>query len=77
MTQFVPATLKKSLTTRFQLEYGDVSIDFTRFLWEKDDTFTLEFTVSQHGSLVAHYSGKAAYETHVLVLDIEAVERLC
>lgn len=73
MIYAVPITMQQDIRTRYERKYGPVTIDFEQFIWEKDNTFTLEFTISKNGAFITRYYGKAAYDGKSVLLDIKTI----
>lgn len=73
MTYSVPIILQEEIRTRYEHKYGSITIDFDQFIWEEDNTFTLEFTISKDGNFITCYYGKAAYDGNSVILDIKAI----
>ena len=73
MTCSVPITMQQEIRTRYEYKYGPVTIDFDQFIWEEDNTFTLEFTISKNGAFITRYCGKAAYDGSSVLLDIKRI----
>ncbi|MEO8970241.1 MAG: hypothetical protein ABI406_01430 [Ktedonobacteraceae bacterium] len=69
----VPIVMQEEIQTRYERKYGIVSIDFDRFTWEEDNTFTLEFTISKNGDFITRYYGKAAYDGNGMLLDVKTI----